>query len=298
MTSNNQSSGPELTSLRNLDAGSLRYHKLRALDTDSPPFSPCIMPRRSPTGCHTCKTKRKKCDETKPKCLRCEKSGAECRYEYIQHAGNKVRTKPAPRPPSERERALLRQSSSFLTTSVLGNSSNISSSLPSPSNCSPSPDARLPVGANQEPLLSKLPLPLSTHIEAGSTLSLPMASRQSAALCVGPSQRSLLVALSSSEKTDSSLKSITQGPPTRLTRLIESNQCTPHVSKLNVDGSIPLKHNTDVEEEYDDDDPEGFEELLCQIPIRLDRTVDSNKFPFVLQCCELFILTSMASSHL
>ncbi|KAF8679425.1 hypothetical protein RHS04_04876 [Rhizoctonia solani] len=120
-----------------------------------------------------------------------------------------------------------------------------------------------------------------------------MASRQSAVLCVGPSQRSLLVALSSSEKTDSSLKSITQGPPTRLTRLIESNQCTPHVSKLNVDGLIPLKHNTDVEEEYDDDDPEGFEEILCQISIRLDRTVDSNKLPFVLQCYAQWISQSV-----
>ncbi|KAF8761490.1 hypothetical protein RHS01_01307 [Rhizoctonia solani] len=55
----------------------------------------------------------------------------------------------------------------------------------------------------------------------------------------------------------------------------------------------PLKHNTDVEEEYDDDDPEGFEEILCQISIRLDRTVDSNKLPFVLQCYAQWISQSV-----
>ncbi|CUA67216.1 Chromatin structure-remodeling complex protein RSC3 [Rhizoctonia solani] len=35
---------------------------------------------RSKTGCFACKRRRKKCDESKPICARCTKSGLECRY--------------------------------------------------------------------------------------------------------------------------------------------------------------------------------------------------------------------------
>ncbi|KAH7345561.1 hypothetical protein B0J17DRAFT_43019 [Rhizoctonia solani] len=56
---------------------------------------------RSTTGCFACKIKHKKCDETKPNCLRCQKSHIECPgYMYIQDTkrpGRKLRTLPAPR---------------------------------------------------------------------------------------------------------------------------------------------------------------------------------------------------------
>ncbi|KAH7345552.1 hypothetical protein B0J17DRAFT_42867 [Rhizoctonia solani] len=56
---------------------------------------------RSTTGCLACKTKRKKCDETKPHCLRCQKSHIECPgYIYVQNPNKpngKLRTVPAPR---------------------------------------------------------------------------------------------------------------------------------------------------------------------------------------------------------
>ncbi|KAH7345546.1 hypothetical protein B0J17DRAFT_713105 [Rhizoctonia solani] len=59
------------------------------------------LPPRSSTGCLTCKCRRKKCDETKPKCVRCQKSGLECPgYIYIQGKNKKTkppRTLPAPR---------------------------------------------------------------------------------------------------------------------------------------------------------------------------------------------------------
>ncbi|CAE6356839.1 unnamed protein product [Rhizoctonia solani] len=44
-----------------------------------------------------------KCDEAKPKCLRCTKAGSDCEYEYLTCTGRYAiqRTKPAPRPPSE-----------------------------------------------------------------------------------------------------------------------------------------------------------------------------------------------------
>ncbi|CAE7134599.1 unnamed protein product [Rhizoctonia solani] len=35
---------------------------------------------RSKSGCFSCKRRRKKCDESKPTCARCAKSGLECRY--------------------------------------------------------------------------------------------------------------------------------------------------------------------------------------------------------------------------
>ncbi|KAJ1310632.1 hypothetical protein OPQ81_009161 [Rhizoctonia solani] len=57
--------------------------------------------RRSTTGCGFCKARRKKCDETKPQCLRCESLGQPCNYEYIQYPegeGHRVqRTRPAAR---------------------------------------------------------------------------------------------------------------------------------------------------------------------------------------------------------
>ncbi|CAE6504118.1 unnamed protein product [Rhizoctonia solani] len=57
--------------------------------------------RRSTTGCSLCKAKRKKCDETKPRCLRCLASGSPCAYEYMESPESDRhrvrRTRPGPR---------------------------------------------------------------------------------------------------------------------------------------------------------------------------------------------------------
>ncbi|KAJ1310629.1 hypothetical protein OPQ81_009158 [Rhizoctonia solani] len=49
----------------------------------------------------SCKIRRKKCDETKPQCLRCQASGKACAYEYVEYPESEAyrvkRTKPAPR---------------------------------------------------------------------------------------------------------------------------------------------------------------------------------------------------------
>ncbi|KAG8736273.1 Maltose acetyltransferase [Ceratobasidium sp. 414] len=52
---------------------------------------------RSKTGCLTCKNRKKKCDETRLKCLRCKRAGIECLgYSYLDnpvHKPRKPRTK-------------------------------------------------------------------------------------------------------------------------------------------------------------------------------------------------------------
>ncbi|KAJ1310630.1 hypothetical protein OPQ81_009159 [Rhizoctonia solani] len=59
------------------------------------------MSRRSTTGCGVCKARHKKCDETKPQCLRCLASRSSCNYEYVEYPESEAyrikRTKPASR---------------------------------------------------------------------------------------------------------------------------------------------------------------------------------------------------------
>ncbi|CAE6411847.1 hypothetical protein ACGC1H_003165 [Rhizoctonia solani] len=83
---------------------------------------------RSTTGCRLCKTRRKKCDESKPECLRCVASGKSCNYEYVVEnsgrGGNRVkRTKPGPRTTSEGPAVASRNISACLTGGSLASSS-------------------------------------------------------------------------------------------------------------------------------------------------------------------------------
>ncbi|CAE6443244.1 unnamed protein product [Rhizoctonia solani] len=59
------------------------------------------VPARSMTGCLACKNKRKKCDEAKPHCLRCQQADIQCPgYIYVMNSSKpttKLRTLPAPR---------------------------------------------------------------------------------------------------------------------------------------------------------------------------------------------------------
>ncbi|KDN38995.1 hypothetical protein RSAG8_09152, partial [Rhizoctonia solani AG-8 WAC10335] len=61
------------------------------------------MNTRSTTGCGTCKARRKKCDETHPKCQACTRLGLDCSgYQYIESTpgkGKKPRTKLDPLQP-------------------------------------------------------------------------------------------------------------------------------------------------------------------------------------------------------
>ncbi|KAH7323310.1 hypothetical protein B0J17DRAFT_682898 [Rhizoctonia solani] len=53
-------------------------HSSRRLPLD--PLTMSAPSLRSRSGCFACKRRRKKCDESKPTCIRCAKSGLECRY--------------------------------------------------------------------------------------------------------------------------------------------------------------------------------------------------------------------------
>ncbi|KAH7311792.1 hypothetical protein B0J17DRAFT_711290 [Rhizoctonia solani] len=69
---------------------------------------------RSATGCFACKSKHKKCDETKPHCLRCQKSRIECPgYTYVEHPNKpkrRPRTLPGPRSRAGQSRATAHES--------------------------------------------------------------------------------------------------------------------------------------------------------------------------------------------
>ncbi|KAF2186577.1 hypothetical protein K469DRAFT_572399 [Zopfia rhizophila CBS 207.26] len=59
-----------------------------AEQTEGPDSPPQTRPKRSRTGCLTCRTRRRKCDEGKPKCQNCISKGFECRYaEAFQFLG-------------------------------------------------------------------------------------------------------------------------------------------------------------------------------------------------------------------
>ncbi|KAG8736272.1 hypothetical protein FRC10_009489 [Ceratobasidium sp. 414] len=59
---------------------------------------------RSKTGCLTCKNRKKKCDETRSKCLRCKRAGIECLgYSYLDNPIRKSRKPRTKRNPAELE---------------------------------------------------------------------------------------------------------------------------------------------------------------------------------------------------
>jgi hypothetical protein len=63
----------------------------------APPKQP---KRRSRGGCTFCKEKKKKCDEKRPKCSRCDEQGSECAYEAVKPRQRRRRDSAAPGSPS------------------------------------------------------------------------------------------------------------------------------------------------------------------------------------------------------
>ncbi|EAQ84039.1 hypothetical protein CHGG_10443 [Chaetomium globosum CBS 148.51] len=63
----------------------------------APPKQP---KRRSRGGCTFCKEKKKKCDEKRPKCGRCDEQGSECAYEAVKPRQRRRRDSAAPGSPS------------------------------------------------------------------------------------------------------------------------------------------------------------------------------------------------------
>ncbi|CAE6531902.1 unnamed protein product, partial [Rhizoctonia solani] len=250
---------------------------------------------RSTTGCLACKTKRKKCDETKPHCLRCQKSRTECPgYTYLRDRNKpnrKPRTLPAAHTEVGKSRATGHEGASLKNTEeaylqkhdrlplgyklVPSATSSIAFGTSVVENLSiPSESIDIPNGQASS-FLSTRPLQLDSIILATNTpdsgpVMPPPSAIKSKPLTAG--QASLLEALFSlGQPPDLDPPSLgTQPTPEPSTPLI-SNWPPPGVTQQDDVAS------------YEDDDPEGLGvSVVCRQPV-LDRTVESNALPFMLQ---------------
>ncbi|CEL61382.1 hypothetical protein RSOLAG1IB_09985 [Rhizoctonia solani AG-1 IB] len=249
------------------------------------------LPLRSGTGCLTCKCRRKKCDETKPTCLRCKKSGLDCPgYIYIQNKNKRtkrLRTLPAPRekkakePSQDADKASIDpvttdQSAPILSqgeTSPIESSNNLLDLTSVPNlmdsfgnsnlwkqtdlahlgNENTFDDCSFVSRADQQPWV----WPTNTGAS-----SLPNASSSS----MTSGQASLIDALFSLADTDNSNAALLS-----------------HTSSSHSTLSTWTSPNTEHEEfSSDDEDPEGACRMICR-PLALDKNVESNALPFVLQ---------------
>ncbi|KEP49939.1 putative fungal Zn(2)-cys(6) binuclear cluster domain protein [Rhizoctonia solani 123E] len=224
--------------------------------------------QRSTTGCSPCKTKRKKCDETKPQCQRCKKdSGTPCVYEYVGYPENgkrgRKRTKPAPRSTWE----LLARTQSTSTGPLAAENTFLSMSTEDPTllaysapsepwgytTCS---DPNLPKtqgSINAEYLSSVFP----------ATFQHPLDTDPLALL---PNPLDLLQ------------------PPAGISypsEIIPVPAC-----------SISSGAGFNLDEHEDDDDPEGVRLIICASPT-MDKNVGENTLPFVLLCYSQWAITSV-----
>ncbi|KEP46659.1 fungal-specific transcription factor domain protein [Rhizoctonia solani 123E] len=257
---------------------------------------------RSTTGCLACKTKRKKCSESKPQCLRCAATGSSCVYEYIELSEgdrNRIkRTRPAPRtlvgqsrarahpgtPPANLEEIKIQpqdrspggcnQVAANVSDSVLGTTmvANTGMLLESIDTSNPWVSLSSFNGSLQH-------LSTDFHVSAGFTPStansgpLTGSSSTSDSMPMTTGQASLLEALFS----------LGQSP--------NSPSQHPHLdSNLRANSSLTLSSNLsniemqdDVQtSEDEDEDPEGVVSTICRVPV-LDKTAEGNALPFLLQ---------------
>ncbi|CAE6504858.1 unnamed protein product [Rhizoctonia solani] len=262
------------------------------------------MSLRSITGCYTCKTKRKKCDETKPECLRCTRNEAECNYEYIPPTGKskRQRTRQAPRATSDQEKKPGERQLSLTQISEHTNDPEAHNSLGGLFGGPFDLSSGFPVSLdlNWESLLqyssspsASIPPRDTLNIQVFPSQSTHMVSQQSSTPGnLTPAQASLFNALFS-------LGATSPHPSTSFPPHFEPNYCEPHTSGYNLNGSprsvsrelvlnpyfrppqrisASISHN---EFEQDEGDLEDVQKILC--PLGLDRNVGSNTLPFILQ---------------
>ncbi|CAE6493245.1 unnamed protein product [Rhizoctonia solani] len=222
---------------------------------------------------------------------RCTKSRIECEYEYIPAIGRstKKRTKPAPRPASELSKKAEGQSNST-TISELANIPDTSSSLTGLFEYPliPSFDISLPIDTDWEAMLhppATMPSLNPLAIRAVPTSSV-IAQQPVAPPDLTSNQASLFHALFSLGETNS--PQLSNSPPSHALAHpiphIESEYYTPRSYELDLYSRRASIYDLRLDECKEvDDDPEGVKEIFCWIPLGLDRTVDSNSLPFVLQ---------------
>ncbi|CAE6451375.1 unnamed protein product [Rhizoctonia solani] len=252
------------------------------------------LPPRSNTGCLTCKTRRKKCDETKPKCLRCQRLGVDCPgYIYVPSENKslqRLRTLPAP-PRINAPITSTAENPTFHTSFVPG----VDSSFGAPRHAysdylyaTDPPWAGCPMGESglsvipdpgtdlltgnysQIPDQQTLGMPsaIMDHNQLGFLLgdidSLPMTSGQASLF-------QALMGLGQPQDASSQLPTPNGKLNTPMTGLVGTPQSWP---------------TSDVEDQAEfgvnDEDPEGAITVISRMPV-LDPTVESNALPFVLQ---------------
>ncbi|KAF8732487.1 hypothetical protein RHS02_07436, partial [Rhizoctonia solani] len=277
---------------------------------------------RSKSGCFACKRRRKKCDESKPTCLRCAKSGLECRYVAPPHESkSRIKTRfiyespmiagplsfdrqqriphsalaPSPSPPT----AL----ACFLD---LETDTNTANELYFPFVHSPSDhplDFSLPRDDSWHPTLVQ---PSSFRSRrTGQTLDqIPTHPEQVAdqlALVLSPNSDSSMPYASSSQSqasrppSDISTASMTAGQASLFQALLslarpEDSLVLSAFENLSCDSQgagLPspesdLDPDPLVNEDREEQDLEGIERNLCIVPT-LSRNAESNTLAFVLQ---------------
>ncbi|CAE6441958.1 unnamed protein product [Rhizoctonia solani] len=244
------------------------------------------MASRSNTGCHRCKTWRKKCDEMKPTCLRCKNGGMECRYEYFQGPGKKakLKTRPGPRPVSEQVlKPEPQQSNSTSFPKPEDNARNRTELFDY------SPNPMLPLALNtctgQNSLVECQLMSLNSD-NIGAFPSAFMASQYPISTQNSTfSQGNLLKALFSPNETIPLLQS---NPPPLFS--VGETYFPPHetglhsMSRNNPDSPpyayAPVSTSKLLDEEEDLD---GVKEIFYLAPLRLDWTLEANSLSFILQ---------------
>ncbi|KAJ1303782.1 hypothetical protein OPQ81_008205 [Rhizoctonia solani] len=222
--------------------------------------------RRSTTGCTTCKTKRKKCDESKPKCQRCVNAGSECSYDFVEYPDHqshrKKRTKPAPRAASE----VLAKGPRNNSVDLLG-VDTASSSMASTSGTS--------IGF-VHPILSGT---WTNDTYSNPDLTTPWATTDQLSLSTAlvPSyQASPLYPMSSPHTSPDLDQQLPNGLPAVCDMITVAPAQAPR-------GLTWIDYDANDEDESESSDVEGVQVVLCTVP-NLDRNVRENTLPFVLHC--------------
>ncbi|CEL61386.1 hypothetical protein RSOLAG1IB_09989 [Rhizoctonia solani AG-1 IB] len=215
-------------------------------------------------GCALCKTRHKKCDETKPQCLRCVSAGRTCTYDYVEYPESESYRVKRTRPANRTTHAKLLQSSQNATfshsdtktTSLLLHPASGGSALP-PCTVPPEPQNN---EVCRDPYIDSTPWEIAESTPH-NYLGLPPVSLQSAS-------NYNLGSIDTSATLDHALMICKDFSELDLVPLV-------------LDPALCELALIDNESNYEDD-PEGIHALWYTTPT-MDKNVKDNTLPFVLQ---------------
>ncbi|KAH7345509.1 hypothetical protein B0J17DRAFT_42194 [Rhizoctonia solani] len=234
---------------------------------------------RSTTGCFVCKTKRKKCDETKPHCLRCQKSRIKCPgYTYIQspnRPNGKPRTLQAPRTVVGRSQAKSYQVAPLASTKQSNLEEQDQPPLCYSQVTSDASSSVVDSSAVANAETSSEAIDFSAMVNTTYPNAVQKFPGTSMATSMTSGQASLLEALFSLGQPPDS-NPLHQRPPL-------STNSSPNTSVPTVySWSPPDTRKQDDGTTHRDEDPEGVVSVVCR-QLVLDKTAESNALPFLLQ---------------